>query len=110
MTHETDHLLYHDSQCPVTRLTAVAEPSLPFQNLPSAHRLPQAAWAGHVLQVHEAVAEELGEGDPGLRVPLQEPEQEVPAVSRHPGPRGELERGERVGGGHVVWESEQDYI
>ena len=46
-----------------------------------------------MLQVHKAVAEELGEGHPGLRVPLQEPQQEVPAVRRHPGPRGELERG-----------------
>lgn len=39
------------------------------------HRFPQALCVGHVLEVHPGVGEELSEGEAGVRVPVQQPQQ-----------------------------------
>lgn len=50
----------------------------------------QALSAGHVLHVHEWVAEELLEGDALQGVPFQEALKKIPALLGKPGPVGQL--------------------
>lgn len=50
----------------------------------------QALCTWHVLQIHKGVGEELGKGDPGIWISLQQPQQKVSAVLGDPGPWREL--------------------
>lgn len=55
-----------------------------------AHRFGEALCTRHVLQIHKGVGEELGKGDPGIWVSLQQPQQKVSAVLGDPGPWRQL--------------------
>lgn len=50
----------------------------------------EALCARHVLQIHKGVGEELGKGDPGIWISIQQPQQKVSAVRGDPGPWRQL--------------------